>query len=273
MSKSIKSEIVTITPARAQEILAANARNRKLSLPALAKLKASLLQGEWVVNGEAIKISATGQLLDGQHRLVACVETGINFTTLVITGLPEEVQDTMDTGKARSLADVLTINGVGDSNNLAALLVALERYDRWGMKIAVAGYSAYPVTVQQALRRFAAEPSLVDAAAEAKKTNRVGLPGKLGGLFLYSFSAIDQEDAEDFFHKLISGEGLERGNPILALRNKLLKMKQDAGSMRNYLEGGAITIKAWNKYRAGEEALVLNYRPGGAAPEAFPEPK
>ena len=34
----------------------------------------------------------------------------------------------------------------------------------------------------------------------------------------------------------------------------------------------AITLKAWNAYRQGETVGLYRWRPGGAKPEAFPEP-
>lgn len=46
--------------------------------------------GNWKANGEAIKFSSTGRLLDGQHRLRACVKEQVPFTTLVIRGLEDE---------------------------------------------------------------------------------------------------------------------------------------------------------------------------------------
>lgn len=70
-----------------------------------------MAQKAWKMNGEAIKFSNTGRLLDGQHRLLACVESGCSVRTLVIRGLPEDTQETMDAGKSRTMANVLELKG------------------------------------------------------------------------------------------------------------------------------------------------------------------
>lgn len=272
MNNSITARIETITPARAKELLERNTANRKVSPTSLAKIRAALTQGEWVVNGEAIKISTEGRILDGQHRLIACVETGINLETFIIEGLPDETQDTMDTGKARTLANVLEINGHSNTAETAALLTALERLQKWGIEAAAFGSAGYPVTVQQALRRLAKEPHIETLAKLSKRTNRIGLPGKISGLLYYVFSGIDAEDCQDFFDRLVNGNDLGAGHPILALRNRLMSLKEDGHSLRNYRETTAITIKAWNAYRNGAQIKKMQYRPGGANPEAFPQP-
>ena len=87
---------------------------------------------------------------------------------------------------------------------------------------------------------------------------------------------IDAEDAEYFFDRLASGEGLYRCDPIFELRNALQEEMQQAGGKtrtgRNNTWKLAIIIKAWNKYRNGETVKLLSYRPGGANRERFPEP-
>src|SRR5690625_1412976 len=120
MSKHIKHETVVITAEKATILLGSNTHNRSISKSNLRSIKNSLLRGEGKFNGEAIKIAADGTILDGQHRLLACKETGISFKTLLITGLPADIQHTMDSGKTRSHGDVLKLAGYTNSIKLAA---------------------------------------------------------------------------------------------------------------------------------------------------------
>jgi len=68
-------------------LLKRNAMNRPLSKSHVDKLSDSLLRGEWVMNGDAIRISKCGILIDGQHRLSAVVKSGVSIETIVIDGL------------------------------------------------------------------------------------------------------------------------------------------------------------------------------------------
>ena len=80
-----------------------------------------------MLNGETVKIASDGTILDGQHRLYACIQAGVPFETVVIRGLPPEAQDTIDTGMARKFADQLALRGEVNTPLLAAIT-------RWAMR-------------------------------------------------------------------------------------------------------------------------------------------
>ncbi|WP_408935957.1 hypothetical protein ACKFRL_04465 [Corynebacterium marquesiae] len=274
ISNTIKTDIVTITPQLAAQLLEQNTGNRKVSKANYHRVLEAMSKGEWELNGEAIKIARDGRILDGQHRLMVAAENDLTFQTLVVYGLPDETQDTMDTGKARTASDVLAINGYPSSNNLAAIVSGIIRSERWGLKPATAvGATAYPVTPKQVLARVQQEPSLVELMQlTIRIRNKTPLPGKVAGVLYYHFSKIDQQDTDYFFDRLANGDGLERGNPILTLRETLFSLKENTKGARNSQYIAALVIKAWNKYRRGETCSILRYTPGGAKPESFPEP-
>lgn len=272
-SNTIKTDVITVTPNTARKLLEQNTGNRKVSQANLNKVKAAISRGDWALNGEAIKIAKTGRILDGQHRLHACIELDTPIETLIVYGLDDDTQDTMDTGKARTVADVLAISGYKNAVPLAAATIAIIRAEKWGIRAAVAaGSSSYTITAKQALERLTEEPSLAELPTIVSPVKKIGIPGKTAGLIYYICSGISQEDADDFFSKLASGEGLDRGNPILALRNQVINIKQETRGQVNQQIVAALMIKAWNKYRTGEETKLLRFSPGGANPEKFPEP-
>src|SRR5690625_96763 len=273
ISDTIKSEVITVTPRLAKQLLEQNTGNRKISAVNLERVKASMTRNEWVMNGEAIKIAQSGKILDGQHRLQAAVDTDTTFPTLIVYGLDNIAQDTMDTGKRRTLADVLQIAGYKNTTNLASIVQSIIRSERHSIRHATTNSATkYPVTNRQAIDRLEREPSLEDLPGIVRGTTKYGMTVRVAGLLFYVFSKIDAEDAQDFFEKFESGAGLERGNPILTLRNQLLTMKQEARGAVNPSYMAALIIKAWNKYRDGESAHMLKFRVGGANPERFPEP-
>lgn len=271
-SNTINVQTVTVTQQIAKTLLGQNLHNRKISNNNLSKVKHALLRGEWKLNGEAIKIAKDGAVLDGQHRLAAVAETGIPIETILITGLDNEVQETMDTGKSRTLADVLALRGYTSTSSLAATLAGIIRSEEYSLRQSVQVSSKEPVSNAQAIARLEAEPDIEQIAIDTKKLGRIGLPGRIASILYYRFAQIDAEDAQFFFDRLYTGESMERGYPILTLRNTLLSSKDGKGEKSaSYLM--AVTIKAWNKFRAGETASIIRFTIGGATPEKFPEPR
>lgn len=102
-----------ITPEMATTYLETNIENqRQISKLVSRRYIHTMKQGNWRLNGEAVKFDNTGKLCDGQHRLSSCIQSNTNFETLVIRGLDPEVFDSLDTGKVRTGGDVLRMLGV-----------------------------------------------------------------------------------------------------------------------------------------------------------------
>lgn len=267
MSK-VTTEIVTITPGRAELWLQRNPKNRNLSKRAVENLAAAITRGEWSLNGASIVFDADGNLLDGQHRLAAIVLAGKEVESVVTWGVDPHAQTTMDFGGGgrRSLSDQLTMRGESHSTKLAAALAHLYRFETGRIR----DQSVAP-TIIQGLELLDQHPNLRAsiqfgvAANYALKVNP-----SLTGYLHYRLSLIDPIDADDFFNKLISGEDLHRGDPIHTLRAALVR---DATALKRLpqIHIHAYFIKAWNAYKLGEELRLLRWRAGGAKPEPFPE--
>jgi len=91
-----------ITPDMAQEYLKFNTENyRSLSKDRVISYASDMKNGRWQFNGESIKFSENGQLIDGQHRLQAIIRAGVPVDMLVIRGVKDDV-DIYDIGAQRS---------------------------------------------------------------------------------------------------------------------------------------------------------------------------
>lgn len=113
----------------AADYLLNNIDNRKKTREHIRFLSEQMLNGQWKVTGDSIKIAKSGRILDGQHRLSAIIECGIPQEMLVIDGLDEDVFSVLDTGKNRSAADVLSIKGFKHYTHLAAFEI-LEDFQK-----------------------------------------------------------------------------------------------------------------------------------------------
>lgn len=136
MGEKITAKVETITPEIAKTMLGENVNNRRISRDNVNLFAREMRNGEWRFNGEAIKFGKDGRLLDGQHRLLAVIAADKPLTTLVIRGLEDETQQTMDSGKTRTLGDVLTLRGEKNSTQLASLARAVYLADQLGMEAA-----------------------------------------------------------------------------------------------------------------------------------------
>ena len=265
------ARIIHLTPELAEQLVKRNVKNRDIKKTNYQTVLRAIRNGEWELNGEAIKIDKNGYILDGQHRIHAVIETGIAITTFLIEGLEPDTRVTMDSGKSRSIADFLKMDGEKEPFTLAAILRRVFILDHHGLRQATV--ASYPTTNKEVLAFFDENQWIRELSSPAKKIGaRAKLPGSLTGLLMVAFSRIDDEDSEFFFERLYDGANLPAGHPILALKEVLDRVHGLKGTTtQTYL--AALVIKAWNKYRAGESIKMLTYRPGGANPESFPEPR
>ena len=69
----VSTEVITITPAVAADWLGKSNNVRGLNPHRARELALQMESNDWELNGESIKFDTKGDLVDGQHRLKACV--------------------------------------------------------------------------------------------------------------------------------------------------------------------------------------------------------
>ena len=75
----MKNKPIKVTPHLASKWLQKNSCNRPLSQNTVYRYADAILSGEWKLNGDTIRFDSNGTLIDGQHRLHACVKAGKSF--------------------------------------------------------------------------------------------------------------------------------------------------------------------------------------------------
>ena len=112
MESKIIKKTIEITPELAEKWLEKNDQNQRHVISAhVRRLAEDMKSGKWEQNGETIKFDTEGNLLDGQHRLLACIEAGVSFTSIVVTGIQNAARMTIDVGTQRTPKDVLRFGG------------------------------------------------------------------------------------------------------------------------------------------------------------------
>ncbi|CAH2606469.1 conserved protein of unknown function (plasmid) [Rhodovastum atsumiense] len=116
-------DAIMVTPEMAKSWLQHNGGNRSLRPTHVKDLAAKMQAGRWRLTHQGIAISATGRLLDGQHRLEAVVQSGCTVPMMVFTGCDEEMFGVLDKGIIRTIRDDLKETGrVVDPCSLLARL-------------------------------------------------------------------------------------------------------------------------------------------------------
>lgn len=269
--KPIGVEKVDVTPELAREWLGFNTHNRNLREQIVHQYAQDMRADCWKWNGEAIKFAIDGALLDGQHRLAAIIEAGVSVPMLVVVDLAPLTQETMDSGVRRKFSDALALRG---ETNVVAVASITRAVATWEAGYRRLNDRRFIPTNAQLFATLERHPWLRDIAKAAIVTSRgCGLPTSVIGLCWWLFGQKDADDAEHFFARLADGQGLVKGMPIYELRETVDGRNHPVRGERSTMYLTAITIKAWNAFRAGEAVGVLRFRSGGTNPERFPEPK
>lgn len=265
----MKAAIREVTPAMAEVWLGKNPLNRNVRLNRVEEYAADMEAGDWKVNGESIILDADGNLIDGQHRLLAILFAGKSIQSLVVEGVETTAKSTIDTGMKRSLADVLKMQGENNVHSLAAAVTMAFRWEHGGLR------DHTPATRAQALNWLEENPAIRDALKLAAPITIKPLrmpPSIAAPLLFFAESVSTFEDVATFVEQVATGLGVTEDDGSYRLRMYLLNSASEnnyTGSTRGFVKL-ALAVKAWNAYIDGTPVKVLRWRAGGAAAEDFP---
>lgn len=151
----IQMKIRRVTPELAAEWLEKNTRNRPVRRPYVRELVRELEEGRWKVTHQGVAFSAKGDLLDGQHRLHAIVESGVTAEMPVATNVPEEAWDGIDQHLKRTGAQILAMHGVSkDAPRLAAMARTILACVHEQPRVSNTAVAEYVVAHQRELEPF-----------------------------------------------------------------------------------------------------------------------
>src|SRR5262245_41386859 len=87
----IRCQFMTVTPELAHAWLTSNVKNRKLRDEVVKSYARDMVNGNWVITHQGVAFNDKHELIDGQHRLNAIVESGVPVMMLVTFGLPSNL--------------------------------------------------------------------------------------------------------------------------------------------------------------------------------------
>jgi hypothetical protein len=243
--------IVSVTPELAGQFLSHNTQNRHIRPTRVAQYARDMAEGRWTFNGDPIRFSDVGGLLDGQHRLAAIIESDTTQPFVVIKGLLAASQETMDQALGRTPADALTMRGYTNASDLAAAARRVLVYDRTNAKRVRESGAGLP-TRMEVLEFIERTPELKEVIRRQCQGDRrlPNLKKSLSSALFYIFSRQSWEKAELFVEQLYSGANLSPNSPILALRNRLTQGPAQ-GTRWDDQTVAIWFVRAWNAWREG----------------------
>lgn len=240
-----------IGPEAARELLARNTQNRQLRPGVAERYAQDMRAGRWDLNGEDVIIAEDGTLLDGQHRLAGIILAGVPIALGIKRGVPKDSFKTIDAGLARTAGDVLALSG-WHHTNVAASAARLALLFSTGR-----GLSETPPR-REVTDYAAANPYIGDMArvAHAHRGHLNASP-LAAVLFLANRQRFFDADIADFLTGIASGEGMDRGDPRMTLRewaiNERLRNRRQLPTRTCF----SAVARAWTAYVRGDELLQI----------------
>lgn len=239
---TVKIERIIVTPDMAAQWLEeTNTHNRVVAQWQITKYASDMKHGRWKFTGDAIRFDASRRLLDGQHRLMACKRAGTPFETYVMYGLPSEVQDVMDTGKARKASDVISLRGITNSNKVSATVRQLIAYKKsMSAQTSAATTSEIVETLEQ-------HPNITKSVGACYGIMRSMPHASIAFLHYVGTMFLDQTDAADAMAQVIkTGVPSYDGDAFHAFREKMLAVTSTSRMAPHVVRNG--TFLAWNHF-------------------------
>lgn len=223
----VRSSVRKITPEVAKKWLEkCNGEfQRPLSLSTVETLSRAMKDGQWANNGETVIFSDTGKLLDGQHRLSAVVLSGVTIEATVSTGVLEKDFVTIDSGRVRTMSDILKIRGENDYSDLAASLRRVYNYEY--TKGASTEQTDCPPTKLDLEKILNKHPKIRDSVKFARANKSALVAPSMIAPAHYIFSQFDKKLADEFVVSFGSGENLTKASPIYKLRERFIGARRD----------------------------------------------
>lgn len=273
MKRKIHTEVSEVTPMLAESWLKLNARNRPIVQARVDQYARDMRDGRWALTHQAIGFDNEGRLADGQHRLTAIVQSGITTPLLVVYGMEPDATSHIDTGRARTAGDMLSImDGITNPYVIASIASFSIPWDL-GKRI----FYSYRPTHQE-IRDYVMDPKnkQIFRAKDVAGHGRRLLSGLAGprvlGFSYFVCARIDEEAAEHFFvDQLIDQLELQTDDPAKVLYRRLFNYQDRRSGSSDNARAGLIFL-AWNKFRDGEKVNYLRSPSDGWNDANFPLP-
>lgn len=259
-----------VTPTVAKQYLEANVNNRRIKNAVVTRYAQDMILGRWKEDtGEIIKISKSGAVLDGQHRLMAVVKSNTPISFHFAMNVEDSVFDVLDTGSSRNATDSFKVKDIKNGNTIPSI-ISLHTTIITGIRTG-AQKNNKPTNAILLEIYYENELFWQHVANKSHKWYldfaKILSPSAMGGLYSV-FHKSNTEKALSFMNQLATGLDVENRS-INLLRQKLMTDKMSQKKMPVTIKH-ALIIKTWNYFILKKEVKILKY---DQSKESFPSVK
>lgn len=234
-----------------------NSGNRKIQEGHAARLARDIIAGNWMVNAQPICFhgnpfrGGAARLINGQHRLRACVLADMPIEVPVAINISEAAFATYDEQPRKRKYRLNSEISAGDERVTMSAAILQWREDN--------GYELNGrerPTVSEQLATLEKHPILREYAAEVRRTHGDGAEARLdkiatGSVMAYLLHRFTREDpvvAKRFFDGLRTGANLHTSDPLLRIREAALQKRTGADRLDRY-SSLAQLLEGWGVYK------------------------
>ena len=250
---------------KAEEFLARGMQNRPLNHAAIRRFDE---QEVFYPCAGTIKVDWNGRTIDGQHRL-HWIKTRDKVVHIdVLWDAPPDLAKVIDTGRARSLSDMLHIAGIDDAESVSVLLNAVE----WVLK---GQHSKVMIHRAEDLLTAIGFEQIKDALSWARRALRceygllVGLAQPHLNAALVMLLSMIYPEGSDFAKAVFTEE--DPGAPAGAFRARLLSSKSNGGGSGRRESALETCTYFFDLYRRDRSELPKRYAVNAKFSETFRE--
>lgn len=242
--------IEIITPEIASKYLEKNINNyRNVRQDRVNAYALEMKNGNWKNNGEAIVFGTDGTLKNGQHRLMACVQSNTPFETLVIRGCDEIIYDY---GYTRTTSQELLSENIHAHNTTIGAVKLLY-------KILTHNKVTPEFTIRQYIKSNIEFLNRVSNITTTSRSVSSKASCMLAVYCMIKTKEISDDMAMEFIKILNSGNsvGSDEPSPALVARRQIMDLRSRGTDAQETIF--AIMIYALRDYKAKKQR-VKNYK-------------
>lgn len=237
-----------IGPQEAQKYLKSVVDNRPVRRGHVKMLADLMKRNQFKQTHQGVAFDIKGNLIDGQHRLLAVIESGQIVSMLVTRGLGTDDYRHIDSGLARTVGDRLKLLSDGRANQIACALVR-----SYLLVTETRKFARFPIDMIE--NCFLSMDDAFTDVAMRWRQKATGLCRADIGAAVACYASNHPQEAEGFMAGYLTGEGLGKGDPAYVFREALLnrRIAMKTGSVEMYWKAMYVT----QKHYAAEELKAI----------------
>lgn len=263
----MRHEIVTVTPELASEWLSKpSPRQRSAARTTVATYARAMSEGRWIEpTTDPIAFTADGLLLNGQHRLLAVIRSGVTLEMLIALEVAEALFGVIDQGRKRQAPQFIRRPSANQIGTTARIILWYDhrRMSNPAAPMNPVGIGAMAFDNDEILALVESPfgdviEESVRLAGPAYKAATIPLSQHAAVLAIARRDGADGERLQEWLDGLVSGAGLSANDPRPRLRQRMTDI-HGPHLRRSVPATWMLIVRAFNAFMQARTLGVLRY--------------